>query len=104
MKRYFELFTIQLKAATLLSLQYRVDFFVQAVMALFWSATALAPLLVLFSMRDGVAGWSAPEALLVVGLFMVALFLIVRVLDRARRDVTRIAIDEPLTSADVLAE
>ena len=40
------------------------------VMALFWSATALVPLLVLFSMRDGVAGWSAHEALIVVGFFM----------------------------------
>jgi ABC-2 type transport system permease protein len=69
-RRYLELFRIQLKAATLLSLQYRVDFFVQAAMALFWSATALIPLLVLFSMRKGVAGWSAAEALVVVGFFM----------------------------------
>lgn len=70
MRRYFELFSIQVKAAALLSLQYRVDFFVQMLMAVFWSATALAPLLVLFSMRPGVAGWTAHEALLVVGFFM----------------------------------
>lgn len=70
MRRYLELFKIQIKAALLLSLQYRVDFFVQTAMALFWSVTALVPLLVLFSMREGVAGWSAPEALLVVGFFM----------------------------------
>lgn len=70
MMRYFELFSIQLKAATLLSLQYRVDFLIQAVMAIFWSATALIPLLVLFSMRPGVAGWSAHEAMIVVGFFM----------------------------------
>jgi len=70
MKRYFELFSIQLKAAALLSLQYRVDFLIQAVMAIFWSATALIPLLVLFSMRPGVAGWSANEAMIVVGFFM----------------------------------
>lgn len=70
MRRYLELFFIQVKAATLLSLQYRVDFLIQGVMALFWCGTALVPLLVLFSQRTGVAGWSAPEAMLVVGFFM----------------------------------
>jgi ABC-2 type transport system permease protein len=69
-RRYAELFAIQLKAAVLLSLQYRVDFFVQAAMALFWVVTALAPLLVLFSFRSQVAGWSAHEALIVVGFFL----------------------------------
>ncbi len=70
MGRYFELFSIQFKAAALLSLQYRVDFVIQAVMALFWSATALVPLAVLFSMRSGVAGWKADEAMIVVGFFL----------------------------------
>jgi len=68
--RYARLLRVQLKAAVLLSLQYRVDFFVQAFMAFFWSGVALVPLLVLFSMRTGVAGWTADEALIVVGLFM----------------------------------
>ena len=70
MGRYLTLFSIQVKAAALLSLQYRVDFLIQGVMALFWNATALVPLLVLFSMRSGVAGWSQYEAMLVVGFFM----------------------------------
>ena len=70
MRRYLQLFGIQVKAAVLLSLQYRVDFFVQALMALFWVGTALAPLLVLFSFRSGVAGWNAYEALVVVGFFL----------------------------------
>jgi ABC-2 type transport system permease protein len=70
MRRYLTLLAIQIKASILLSLQYRVEFFVQVLMALFWSATALVPLLVLFSMRDAVAGWSAYEALIVVGFFM----------------------------------
>jgi ABC-2 type transport system permease protein len=70
MRRYAELFGIQLKAAILLSLQYRVDFFVQAAMSLFWVGTALAPLLVLFSIRSGLAGWTAHEALVVVGFFL----------------------------------
>lgn len=68
--RYLSLLKIQLKAATLLMLQYRVDFFVQAFMALFWAGIALVPLLVLFSMREGVAGFSAHEAYVVVGFFM----------------------------------
>lgn len=70
MKRYLSLFAIQAKAAALLSLQYRVDFAFQGLMALFWTATALLPLYVLFSMRDGVAGWSAYEALMVAGFFV----------------------------------
>ncbi|HEY6879907.1 MAG TPA: ABC-2 family transporter protein [Polyangiales bacterium] len=70
MKRYLTLFAIQAKAAALLSLQYRIDFAFQALMALFWTATALLPLYVLFSMRDGVAGWTAYEALMVAGFFV----------------------------------
>jgi ABC-2 type transport system permease protein len=69
-RRYLRLLSIQLKAAALLSLQYRLDFFVQVAMSLFWSATALIPLWVLFSMRAGVAGWSAHEALIVAGFFI----------------------------------
>ncbi|MDB4971870.1 MAG: conserved rane protein multidrug efflux associated [Myxococcaceae bacterium] len=70
MRRYLTLFAIQLKAAALLSLQYRLEFFFQLTMSLFWTATALVPLWVLFSMRSGVAGWSAHEALLVSGFFI----------------------------------
>ena len=67
--RYLRLLRIQARAATLLALQYRVDFLVGTVMALFWTATALVPLAVLFRSRSGVAGWSWPEALVVVGFF-----------------------------------
>jgi ABC-2 type transport system permease protein len=70
-RRYLELIAIQSRTALLLALQYRVDFFVQALMALFWTGTALMPLYVLFSMRDGVAGWTADEMLVVVGFFTV---------------------------------
>lgn len=69
MRRYLELLRIQFKASLLLSLQYRLDFFVQIAMALFWSATALVPLWVLFSSRNGVAGWDKSEMLVVVGFF-----------------------------------
>lgn len=70
MRRYLTLLTIQIKAAALLSMQYRVDFVIQLLMSLFWTATALVPLWVLFSMRSGVAGWSAHDALLVAGFFI----------------------------------
>lgn len=70
MRRYLTLLAIQAKASVLLSLQYRVEFCVQVLMALFWSITALVPLLVLFSMRDAVAGWGRYETLIVVGFFM----------------------------------
>jgi ABC-2 type transport system permease protein len=68
-RRYLELLGIQVKAAVLLSLQYRLDFFLQVLMALFWSASALLPLWVLFSTRSTLAGWSAAETLIVVGFF-----------------------------------
>jgi ABC-2 type transport system permease protein len=55
--RYLRLLMIQLKASALLSLQYRLDFAFQVVMALFWTGSALVPLWVLFSMRTGVSGF-----------------------------------------------
>ncbi len=67
--RYARLLGIQIRASALLSLQYRVDFLIQAVMSLFWTGAALVPLVVLFQMREGVAGWAWSEALVVVGFF-----------------------------------
>jgi ABC-2 type transport system permease protein len=69
MRRYLRLLQIQVRASMLLSLQYRLDFVMEVLMALFWSATALVPLYVLFSVRDGVSGWTAEEMLVVVGFF-----------------------------------
>lgn len=69
MGRYLRLLRVQLRASALLALQYRLDFVLEVLMALFWSATALVPLYVLFSIRDGVRGWSAEEMLVVVGFF-----------------------------------
>ena len=71
MRRYLRLLAVQLRASTLLALQYRVEFVVQGLLALFWSTWSLVPLLVLFSRRVGVAGWSFEEALVVVGWFTV---------------------------------
>ena len=71
MRRYLTLLALQLKLSLLLSLQYRLDFVVGAVLSLFWTAIALIPLLVLFSGRKTVAGWKADEALVVVAWFTV---------------------------------
>jgi len=69
MRRYARLMAVQLRAALLLALQYRLDFIVDLVLSVFWIGTALTPLYVLFSMRDGVRGWNALEMLVVVGFF-----------------------------------
>jgi len=69
MRRYLRLLGVQLRASALLTMQYRVDFLVDAVMSLFWTASALVPLLVLFDKRSTVVGWTWPEALLVVAWF-----------------------------------
>jgi ABC-2 type transport system permease protein len=52
-------------------MQYRLDFLVQGGLALFWAGWGLVPLLVVFGGREGVAGWSFEEALVVIGWFMV---------------------------------
>jgi ABC-2 type transport system permease protein len=69
--RYLRLLGVQLRASALLAAQYRLDFAVSAVMALFWTGTALVPLLVLFDQRPTVAGWTRAEALVVVAWFTV---------------------------------
>lgn len=69
MFRYVRLFGVQLRTSLLLMMQYRVDFLLDAAMSLFWTGSALVPLLVLFGKRDSVVGWSWPEALLVVAWF-----------------------------------
>lgn len=69
MARYLRLLGVQLRTSALLGMQYRVDFLLDAAMALFWTASSLVPLLVLFHSRDRIGGWSWPEALLVVAFF-----------------------------------
>ena len=69
MRRYFGLFLVQLRASTLLAMQYRADFLLEGAIEVFWAATTLVPLLVVFQSRSAVAGWSFAEALLVIGWF-----------------------------------
>ena len=67
--RYAGLFGVQVRMATLAAMQYRVDFLVRGVIAFLWSALTLIPLLVVFGVRQQVAGWSFAEALVVVAWF-----------------------------------
>ena len=68
--RYLQLLWIQLRASSLLAMQYRYDFVVDGLISMFWTATALVPLFVVFHGRRGVAGWSFAEAMVVTGWFV----------------------------------
>jgi ABC-2 type transport system permease protein len=68
-RRYARLLAVQLRASALLALQYRSDFLVEGGLSLFFTATALTPLVVIFGMRPSIAGWSFGEALMVTGFF-----------------------------------
>jgi len=67
--RYAGLFGVQVRMSTLAAMQYRVDFVVRGLIAFLWSALTLIPLLVVFGVRQQVAGWSFGEALVVVAWF-----------------------------------
>ena len=68
--RYLRLFWVQLRSSLLLALQYRWDFVTDGTINVLYAATAVAPLLVIFSGRESIAGWTFPEALLVSGWFI----------------------------------
>jgi ABC-2 type transport system permease protein len=67
--RYLRLLATQLRASLLLGMQYRADFLLDGFVEIFWMATALVPLVVVFHLRPTVAGWRFGEALMVTGWF-----------------------------------
>ncbi len=67
--RYLRLLAIQLRTSLLLSMQYRADFLLDAFVEVFWMATAILPLVVVFRVRPVIAGWSFGDALMVMGWF-----------------------------------
>jgi ABC-2 type transport system permease protein len=69
MRRYIRLFWIQLRISFVLSMQYRADFLLDGFVEIFWMATAIIPLVVVFELRPSVAGWSFGQALMVMGFF-----------------------------------
>jgi ABC-2 type transport system permease protein len=68
-RRYLRLLAVQLRASLLLAMQYRADFLLDGFVEVFWMATALVPLYVVFHVRPVVAGMTFGEALIVMGWF-----------------------------------
>lgn len=68
-RRYLTLLWVQLRASAARAMHYRLDFVLDTVLSVFWTATAVVPLLVLFRQRATVAGWTRDEALVVVAWF-----------------------------------
>jgi ABC-2 type transport system permease protein len=68
-RRYARLLRVQLGMAVLTGMQYRTDFIVRGFIALLGLAITLIPLLVVFGVREQVAGWTFPESLVVVAWF-----------------------------------
>jgi ABC-2 type transport system permease protein len=52
-------------------MQYRWELFADAFFSLFWTGTALLPLWLVFDERPRIAGYTFPEALVVLGFFTV---------------------------------
>lgn len=69
--RYLALLSVQLRVAGLLALQYRADFYTDGALSIFWLGVNLVPLVVVYERRPQLAGWSFPEALVVIGWFTV---------------------------------
>jgi ABC-2 type transport system permease protein len=62
---------VQLRLSALLAMQYRWELFADAFFSVFWTFTALLPLWLVFEERPSIAGYSFPEALVVLGFFTI---------------------------------
>lgn len=69
LRRYLALLQVQLRISATTAMQYRAEFVLKGVMALFWILVTLAPLQFVFDQRRSVAGWSYGQALVVLGWF-----------------------------------
>ena len=69
MRATLRLLRTQVRASLLQGLQYRVDFILDGLTGVFWTASAILPLVVVFRSRPTIAGWSFGEALMVTGWF-----------------------------------
>ena len=67
--RYGRLLGVQVRVSAVTAMQYRGDFLVRGFVTALWMSVTLLPLFVVFGARRAVAGWSFPEALVVVGWF-----------------------------------
>lgn len=69
MTRYLVLVGVQMRTSVATAMQYRVDFLIEGGMSLYWMAWNLIPLLILFDIRETVAGWDLSSSLIVIGWF-----------------------------------
>jgi ABC-2 type transport system permease protein len=70
--RYVHLLGAQLRVSIATAMQYRADFVLEGLMSLYWLGWNLLPLFILYGPeRTSVAGWSFPEALIVMAWFIV---------------------------------
>ena len=69
MLRYARLLWVQVRASLLLGIQYRADFWLDAIISVFYTVAAVVPLFIVFHGRQSLGGWSFGEALLVSGWF-----------------------------------
>lgn len=60
---------VQLRLGAVNAMQYRADFVMQGLMAVMWVGVAVVPLMVVYQDRTHVAGWSWPQAMVVMGAF-----------------------------------
>ena len=67
--RYARLLGVQVRMSAVTAMQYRGDFLVRGLVTFLWMTVTLLPLFVVFGARREIAGWSFPEALVVVGWF-----------------------------------
>lgn len=69
MKRYLRLMGIFYRYSLVSELEYRVEFFGNVLMSLFWLAWAVLGVAVFFLHTDKLGDWTWPEVLMVVALF-----------------------------------
>ena len=70
LRRYAALLQIQARISAALAMQYRFDFVVKGIMSAFWLMVTLIPLTIVFRQKSSMVGWSYPEALVVIGWFV----------------------------------
>lgn len=70
LRRYARLFGTQVAISANTAMQYRTEFLLKGAMAVFWLGITLLPLVIVFGVRSTVQGWSYPEALVVLGWFV----------------------------------
>ena len=70
LRRHLRIISQLLKTSVESQAQYRVDFVAQLILAFFWAAWNVGPLWLVFELRDTVAGWTRPQAMLVMSAFL----------------------------------